>query len=93
MKLYQISIQGAKVPIHIRDKMIIETEKILRNRFGRGIYRSFDGERLPIGLVRLPEPVKDIDLTHVFAITVSAKLTQLNGNHAETMTKGGHNGK
>ena len=93
MKLYQISIHGAKVPKHIKEKMIIEAEKILRSRFGNGIYSNFDGKRLPIGLVRLPEPVENIDLTHVFAITVSAKLTQLNGNHAETMTKGGHNGK
>tara|TARA_R110000822_G_scaffold242771_2_gene371807 strand:- start:904 stop:1185 length:282 start_codon:yes stop_codon:yes gene_type:complete len=93
MKLYQISIHGAKVPKHIKEKMIIEAEKILRSRFGNGIYSNFDGKRLPIGLVRLPEPVENIDLTKTFAITVSAKLTQLNGNHAETMTKGGHNGK
>ena len=92
MKIYQISIHGIKVPKHIKEKMIIQTERILCERF-EIIYQSFDGERLPMGLVYLPKKVEDIELTHLYAITVTAKLTQLNGNYAQTTTKGGHNGK
>jgi|TARA_R100001163_G_C4988532_1_gene141992 hypothetical protein len=93
MKLYEISIHGIKVPKHIKEKMIIQTERILCERFGKIIYKNFNGERLPLGLVCLPNEVKNIDLTHLYAIKVTAKLTQLNGNYAQTTTKGGHNGK
>ena len=93
MKIYQISIHGIKVPKHIKEKMIIQTERILCERFGKIIYKSFDGKRLPMGLVCLPKKVAEIELTHLYAIRVTAKLTQLNGNYAQTTTKGGHNGK
>ena len=77
MKLYEIKIDGSALPQEQENKAIIETEKKLRERFGRRIYKRSNGEDVPIGIVRLPQKVSHVDLSSLFGLTLPATLTEL----------------